>query len=75
VAFAVSDGTVMIDLAGPWEVFTDVMIPSRGTSIGVGQEPLTIWLKRLRGKPEPKIERRGGGRIKLPTYETMSRLL
>jgi len=33
VAFLVSEGTVMIDLAGPWEVFTDVMVPSRGTSM------------------------------------------
>ncbi len=30
VAFVVSDGTVMIDLAGPWEVFNVVMISSRG---------------------------------------------
>lgn len=33
VAFAVSDGTVMIDLAGPWEVFNEVMISSRGKSM------------------------------------------
>ncbi|HEU5401810.1 MAG TPA: DJ-1/PfpI family protein [Terriglobales bacterium] len=33
VAFVVSDGTVMIDLAGPWEVFNDVMISSRGKSM------------------------------------------
>lgn len=33
VAFMVSDGTVMIDLAGPWEVFNDVMISSRGKSM------------------------------------------
>ena len=33
VAFAVSDGTVMIDFAGPWEVFNNVMIPSRGKSM------------------------------------------
>ena len=30
VAFVVSDGAVMIDFAGPWEVFEDVMVPSRG---------------------------------------------
>lgn len=30
VAFVVSDGAVMIDFAGPWEVFEDVMISSRG---------------------------------------------
>ena len=33
VAFIVSRGTVMIDLAGPWEVFNSVMIMSRGSSM------------------------------------------
>lgn len=33
VAFVVSKGTVMIDLAGPWEVFNNVMIASRGASM------------------------------------------
>ncbi|HUN90069.1 MAG TPA: DJ-1/PfpI family protein [Terriglobales bacterium] len=33
VAFVVSQGTVMIDFAGPWEVFNSVMIPSRGSSM------------------------------------------
>ncbi|HEV2278002.1 MAG TPA: DJ-1/PfpI family protein [Acidobacteriaceae bacterium] len=33
VAFVVSRGTVMIDLAGPWEVFNNVMIMSRGSSM------------------------------------------
>ena len=33
VAFVVSKGTVMIDLAGPWEVFNNVMVPSRGSSM------------------------------------------
>lgn len=33
VAFVVSRGTVMIDLAGPWEVFNNVMIASRGSSM------------------------------------------
>lgn len=33
VAFVVSRGTVMIDLAGPWEVFNNVMITSRGSSM------------------------------------------
>lgn len=30
VAFVVTDMAVMIDFAGPWEVFQDVMVPSRG---------------------------------------------
>ncbi len=29
VAFLISDGAVVIDFAGPWEVFQDVVIPSR----------------------------------------------
>jgi YHS domain-containing protein/putative intracellular protease/amidase len=33
VAFVVSEGTVMIDLAGPWEVFNNVMLMSRGVSM------------------------------------------
>src|SRR5579871_700898 len=33
VAFVVSQGTVMIDLAGPWEVFNTVMVVSRGSSM------------------------------------------
>lgn len=33
VAFVVSKGTVMIDLAGPWEVFNSVMITARGESM------------------------------------------
>jgi transcriptional regulator GlxA family with amidase domain len=30
VAFVLTSGAVMIDFAGPWEVFQDVMVPSRG---------------------------------------------
>jgi putative intracellular protease/amidase/YHS domain-containing protein len=33
VAFVVSQRTVMIDLAGPWEVFNNVMVASRGASM------------------------------------------
>src|SRR5262249_51288277 len=29
VAFLISDGAVVIDFCGPWEVFQDAMIPSR----------------------------------------------
>jgi transcriptional regulator GlxA family with amidase domain len=32
VAFLVSDGATVIDFTGPWEVFQDTMIPSRGAS-------------------------------------------
>lgn len=30
VAFVITDMAVMIDFTGPWEVFQDVMVPSRG---------------------------------------------
>src|SRR6185369_1286319 len=31
VAFALSEGATVIDFAGPWEVFQDVMIRERGS--------------------------------------------
>lgn len=30
VGFAISEGVTVIDFAGPWEVFQDVMLPGRG---------------------------------------------
>jgi hypothetical protein len=33
VAFVLSRGAVMIDFAGPWAVFGNVMVPSRGTTM------------------------------------------
>jgi len=33
VAFALSEGATVIDFAGPWEVFQDVMVTSRGASM------------------------------------------
>jgi putative intracellular protease/amidase len=40
VAFAISRGATMIDFAGPWEVFQDVMIPvkSQGSLQGAGSQ-------------------------------------
>jgi transcriptional regulator GlxA family with amidase domain len=32
VAFVIGPGATMIDFAGPWEVFQDVMVPERGAS-------------------------------------------
>ena len=42
VAFVLSDGAVMIDFAGPWEVFQDVMLPSRGPSMD-DQHPFQLY--------------------------------
>ncbi|GAA0717346.1 DJ-1/PfpI family protein [Dokdonella soli] len=33
VAFVVTEGAAMIDFAGPWEVFQDVMVPARGSAM------------------------------------------
>jgi transcriptional regulator GlxA family with amidase domain len=33
VAVAISDGAVVIDFAGPWEVFQDVHVPERGSTM------------------------------------------
>lgn len=33
VAFVMTEGATMIDFAGPWEVFQDVHVPSRGSSM------------------------------------------
>src|SRR5690349_5752407 len=33
VAFAISEGATMIDYAGPWEVFQDVHVSDRGSSM------------------------------------------
>src|SRR5262249_7323606 len=33
VAFIITEGAVVIDFAGPWEVFQDVHIPSRGPNM------------------------------------------
>jgi transcriptional regulator GlxA family with amidase domain len=33
VAVAISDGAVVIDFAGPWEVFQDVHVPERGSDM------------------------------------------
>ena len=51
VAFVMTEGATMIDFAGPWEVFTDVHVPSRGETmddrmpfelytVGASREPI-----------------------------------
>ncbi len=63
VAFVVSDGTVMIDLAGPWEVFNDVMISSRGKSMD-DQMPFQTYTVAETLKPV----RVSGGAQMVPEY-------
>ena len=58
VAFLVSDGAVVIDFAGPWEVFQDVMIP--------GSEGMPFRLYTVAETKKP-IRTSGGMQI-VPDY-------
>lgn len=63
VAVAISEGATVIDFAGPWEVFQDVMIPSRGSNM---DEQMPFELYTVSEKTEPII---GSGGLKLvPDY-------
>jgi transcriptional regulator GlxA family with amidase domain len=50
VAVAISDGVTVIDFAGPWEVFQDVMIPDRGKDM---DEQMPFQLFTVSEKTEP----------------------
>jgi putative intracellular protease/amidase/YHS domain-containing protein len=63
VAFVLTDGAVMIDFAGPWEVFQDVNLPSRGATMG-DQAPFDLYTVSDSRKP---IRASGGMRI-VPDY-------
>jgi putative intracellular protease/amidase/YHS domain-containing protein len=58
VAFLISDGAVVIDFCGPWEVFQDVMIP------GSEQMPFRLYTVAETKKP---IRTSGGMQI-IPDY-------
>jgi transcriptional regulator GlxA family with amidase domain len=63
VAFAISEGATVIDFAGPWEVFQDVMIPQRGSNM---DEQMPFQLYTVSEKTEPVT---GSGGLKLvPDY-------
>ena len=67
VAFAMSDGVTVIDFAGPWEVFQDVMIASRGNN---HDEQMPFQLFTVSDTTEPLT---GSGGLKLVpdyTYES-----
>ena len=59
VAFLISDGAVMIDFAGPWEVFQDVHIPTRENHM-----PFRLYTVAETTKP---IRASGGMKI-VPDY-------
>jgi len=58
VAFVLTDGAVMIDFAGPWEVFQDVYVPSRGSM----DDQMPFDLFTVSEKKEP-IQISGGMRV------------
>jgi transcriptional regulator GlxA family with amidase domain len=63
VAFAISEGATVIDFAGPWEVFQDVMISSRGSNM---DEQMPFQLFTVSDTTEPVT---GCGGLKLvPDY-------
>ena len=49
VAFAISEGVTVIDFAGPWEVFQDVMINGRGD--GMDQMPFQLYTVSEKTEP------------------------
>jgi transcriptional regulator GlxA family with amidase domain len=63
VAFLISRGATMIDYAGPWEVFQDVHVPSRGSDM---DEQMPFELFTVSDTTEP-VEGSGGLKI-VPNY-------
>ncbi|HEX3250230.1 MAG TPA: DJ-1/PfpI family protein [Pyrinomonadaceae bacterium] len=68
VAFAISRGATMIDFAGPWEVFQDVMIPAKAQDgqQGHANHRMAFNLYTVSEKVEP-IEASAGMKI-IPDY-------
>lgn len=68
VAFALSRGATMIDFAGPWEVFQDVMLPAKGAASqqGHASHRSGFNLYTVSEKTEP-IEASAGMKI-VPDY-------
>jgi transcriptional regulator GlxA family with amidase domain len=63
VAFAISEGVTVIDFAGPWEVFQDVMVKERGKDM---DEQMPFELFTVSEKTDPVS---GSGGLKLvPDY-------
>ncbi|HKD16359.1 MAG TPA: DJ-1/PfpI family protein [Thermoanaerobaculia bacterium] len=63
VAFVITEGAVLIDFAGPWEVFQDVYVPSRGASM---DDQMPFQLYTVSEKTEP-VKISGGLKI-VPDY-------
>lgn len=67
VAFAISDGVTVIDFAGPWEVFQDVMVSSRGKEM---DEQMPFELFTVSEKTEPLAGSAGLKLVPDYTFET-----
>ncbi len=63
VAFVMTDGATMIDFAGPWEVFQDVMLPA---SANAANETAPFELYTVGAAKEPI--RTSGGMAVVPDY-------
>ena len=63
VAFVLTDGATMIDFAGPWEVFQDVMVPSLGKTMDE-QMPFELFTV---GEAHAPIQISGGMTV-VPQY-------
>lgn len=59
VAFVIGQGAVMIDFAGPWEVFQDVHVPTRGSSMSE-QMPFRLYTVAEHSRP---VQASGGMKI------------
>ncbi len=68
VAFVITDGATVIDFAGPWEVFQDVMVEGRGSTMD-DQMPF-----RLFTVSDSKETIRGSGGLRImPTTPSTTR--
>jgi len=63
VAFVITEGSVLIDFAGPWEVFQDVYVPNRGSGM---DDQMPFQLYTVSEKTDP-VKISGGLRI-VPDY-------
>ena len=63
VAVVLTEGATMIDFAGPWEVFQDVHVPERGTTM---EEQMPFELFTVGASKDP-IETSGGMTV-VPQY-------
>lgn len=63
IAFVMTENATMIDFAGPWEVFTDVHVPSRGESMAE-QMPFAVYTV---GESREPIRTSGGMQV-VPDY-------